>query len=424
MTKQIIWHTEKRKVNDLLPYEKNPRIMSDKQLSDLKASIKKFNLAEIPAITISGQILAGHQRIRVLQLLGRGEEVIDVRVPNRQLDEKEFKEYLLRSNSNHGSWDYSLLKEIDLDVLLESGLNEDDLLQVFDNDIEIENDDWDEEKELQKINKTDIKPGDIFQLGRHFLICGDSHKTETLDTLLGDNKADLIYNDPIFNIGLNYDKGVGKRSNYGGDIKDNKTDEEYKKFLFNGLKNSLDHAKENCHYFTWCDQSNIWLIQTLYRELGIKNERACFWFKGAFNPTPNVAFNKATEFCIYGKTGKPFLSKLSTKVCEALNKEIESGNRAIDNIIDILDIWLAKRDIGSNYEHSAQKPLNLHEKPLKRCSKPGDIILDIYAGSGSTLLACEQLNRICYTAEINPIFCQLIINRYEKYANTKARKIN
>jgi DNA modification methylase len=89
-----------------------------------------------------------------------------------------------------------------------------------------------------------------------------------------------------------------------------------------------------------------------------------------------------------------------------------------------LDIWLAKRDIGSDYEHSAQKPLNLHEKPLKRCSKPGDIILDIYAGSGSTLLACEQLNRICYTAEINPIFCQLIINRYEKYANTKAKKLN
>jgi DNA modification methylase len=424
MTKQIIWHTEKRRVNDLLPYEKNPRTMSDKQLSDLKTSIKKFNLAEIPAITIDHKILAGHQRIRVLQLLGRGEEEIDVRVPNRQLDEKEFKEYLLRSNSNHGSWDYSLLKEIDLDILLESGLNGDDLLQAFDNDIEIENDDWDEEKEIQKINKTDIKLGDIFQLGRHFLICGDSHKKETLDKLMGNIKAGFICNDPIYNTHVNYDKGIGNKSHYGGDIIDCKNDEEYKEFLKLGLENSLRHADKNCHVFTWSDERYIWLIQTLFKEHGIKNERVCFWVKNGFCVTPNVAFNKIVEICTYGSIGRPFLSPLSTKTSEILNKEIGTGNRTIDDITDAINIWLAKRDAGILYNHSTQKPLDLYEKPLRRCTKPGDVVLDIYGGSGSLLLAADQLKRICYMSEINPIFCQLIINRYEKYANTKAKKLN
>lgn len=165
-------------------------------------------------------------------------------------------------------------------------------------------------------------------------------------------------------------------------------------------------------------------MQTIYYELGLKNERVCFWFKGSFNPTPKVAFNKAVEHCCYATQGRPFLSKLSTKTSEILNKEIGTGNKAIDDILDILEIWIAKRDAGNTYSHSTQKPLSLHEKPLLRCTKPGDIVLDIYGGSGSTLLSCQQINRICYTSEINPIFCQLIINRFESYANIKAKKIN
>lgn len=424
MKNQLVWHTEKRRVSDLIPYEKNPRIISEKQLNDLKMSIKKFNLAEIPAVTIDGKIIAGHQRIKALQLLGRGKEEIDVRIPNRRLSEKEFKEYLLRSNANHGSWEYSILKEMDLDLLLESGLDEDDLLQAFDNEIEIVNDEFDEIKELKRIKKTDIKTGDLFKLGNHYLICGDSHEKETIDKLMRKTKTGLICNDPIYNTNVNYDKGIGNKANYGGNIKDSKNDTEYKNFLNRGLKNSLLHAKKDCHVFTWADERNIWLVQTLFKENGIKNERVCFWIKNGFCVTPNVAFNKSVEACIYGTIGRPFLSPLSTKTNEILNKEIGTGNRTADDILDITNIWLAKRDAGILYNHSTQKPLDLYEKPLKRCSKPGDVILDIYGGSGSLLLACEQLKRICYMSEINPIFCQLIINRYEFYANKKARKIN
>ena len=90
----------------------------------------------------------------------------------------------------------------------------------------------------------------------------------------------------------------------------------------------------------------------------------------------------------------------------------------------MFNIWIAKRVAGIDMEHPTMKTPDLYQKALKRCTKPGDVVLDIYGGSGSTLLACEQLKRVCYTAEINPIFCQLIINRFESYVNTKAKKIN
>ena len=107
-----------------------------------------------------------------------------------------------------------------------------------------------------------------------------------------------------------------------------------------------------------------------------------------------------------------------------MNKEIGTGNRLIDDILDQLDIWLVKRLAGSDYEHPTSKPPTLHEKAIRRCTRPGEIILDIYGGSGSTLLAGEMLKRKVYTCELEPKFCQLIINRFEQYGNVKAKKLN
>ena len=105
----MIWHTEQRKINDLLPYPRNPRTMTGKQASDLKKSLEKFGLAEIPAINLDNMICAGHQRLRTLQELGRGDEMVDVRVPDRMLTPEEFKEYNARSNKNTGSFDFDML---------------------------------------------------------------------------------------------------------------------------------------------------------------------------------------------------------------------------------------------------------------------------------------------------------------------------
>jgi len=122
------WTTEKRKINDLIPYDHNPRQMTEKQNGDLKKSLEKFDLVEIPAVNKDNTILAGHQRLRIMQMLGRGQEEIDVRVPDKQLTEQEVKEYNIRSNKNTGEWDFDALgNQFEIDELLEWGFDENEL---------------------------------------------------------------------------------------------------------------------------------------------------------------------------------------------------------------------------------------------------------------------------------------------------------
>lgn len=421
---KLKWTTIKRKVNNLVPYNGNPRVMSEKQIEDLKKSLIKFNLVEIPAIDLDSKILAGHQRIKILQLLGRGEELIEVRSPNRKLTKQEYEQYLLTSNAVRGDWNYDLLRDFETDLLLDIGFSDEELSHLWDDALDVEDDEFFVEKELEKIKTTDIKRGDIFALGQHKLICADSTNSVLVKKLVGKKLVNFINTDLPYNIGLNYSTGIGGKKNYGGRTNDNKTDEEYQKFIKQIISNSLVVAKPDCHAFFWCDEKYIGLLQKLYKQNGINQKRLCMWLKDNQNPTPQIAFNKVTEFCLYGTRGSPYLSNKVKNFNEILNKEVGTGNRLIDDILDMLNIWLVKRLPGIEYEHPTEKPPTLYEKALRRCSKPGDIILDLCAGSGSLGIACEQLKRTAYLSEIEPIFCQLIINRYEKYANKKVKKIN
>lgn len=421
---KLEWRTEKRLVKDLLPYEKNPRTISDKQIEDLKKSLRKFNLVEIPAIDTDGKIIAGHQRIKVLQLLGRENEEIDVRVPNRKLSEKEYEQYLLTSNAVGGDWDFEKLKSFDIGMLLDIGFSDNDLSQIWDDHLETEDDNFDVEKELEKIKKPKTKLGDVYQLGMHRLICGDTTDPNVIKKLFGKEKANMIFSDPIYNIGLSYDSGIGGKQSYGGKTNDKKTDAEYKEFLKKSLVNAMSISKDDCHVFYWCDEAFIGLVQDLYREMKVQNKRVCLWLKNGQNPTPNVAFNKCYEPCVYGIKGKPYLSKNEQSLNEILNKEIGTGNRLIDDVLDMLDIWLVKRLAGSDYKHPTMKPPTLYEKAIRRCTKISDIIFDGFGGSGSSLIAGEQLKRKIYLVEIEPIFCDLIINRYEKLTGQKSKKLN
>ncbi len=424
MTKQKLeWSTQKRRVNDLVPFEKNPRKISPKQLADLKRSLRKFNLVEIPAIDTTNRVIAGHQRLKVLQLLGRGEEEIEVRVPNRKLTQEEFEQYLLTSNAVGGDWDFEKLKAFNLGTLTVSGLDDDTLGKIWDETLRVEDDPWDEEKELAKIKKPKTKPGDLILMGPHKLLCGDATDPATMKRLFGSDLASMIYSDPVYNIGVTYASGIGGKQNYGGSVNDNRSDDEYREFLRKSLSAALAVTNENAHVFYWCDQSYIWLLQTLYRELGIENRRVCLWVKNSQNPVPGVAFNKCYEPCTYGTRGKPYIAKSIQNLNEVLNKEITTGNALIEETLDHLDLWLVKRLPGQAYQHATSKPPKLHEKAIRRCTKPGDIILDSFSGSASTMIAAEQLKRRVYATELEPAFCDLAIQRYEKLTGIKARVI-
>ena len=118
--------------------------------------------------------------------------------------------------------------------------------------------------------------------------------------------------------------------------------------------------------------------------------------------------------------GHPYLSE-QKNLNEILNKEVGTGNSALDDILDIIDIWVARRLPTQDYEHPTEKPVTLHEKPLRRCTKIGDIVLDLMGGSGSTLIACQQMKRRCLMVEWEPIFCDLIVKRFEALTGEKAK---
>ncbi|QQS44447.1 site-specific DNA-methyltransferase [Candidatus Roizmanbacteria bacterium] len=234
----------------------------------------------------------------------------------------------------------------------------------------------------------------------------------------------MVYSDSPYNIDLDYNKGLGGAKQYGGKTQDNKSDSEFKQFLTEIIQNALASVEKDSHFFYYCDQKYIGLLQQIYQEQSIDHKRVCLWIKNGHNPTPQVAFNKAYEPCVYGTRGKPFLSSKLHNLNEVFNKEVGSGNRLTDDILDLFDIWLAKRKAMNEYTHPTEKPPTLHEKAIRRCTQPGDIILDQFGGSGSTLIACEQLKRRAILVEIEPVFCDLIIKRYEQFTGKKARKLN
>lgn len=423
-TQKLVWFTVQRKINDLTPQEVNPRVISEKQMEDLKKSLKKYNLVEIPAIDLDSRILAGHQRIKALQLLGRGDEMIDVRIPSRELTEDEANQYLIASNALGGDWDFSALKSFDLDLLLDVGFDQVELTKFWDKEVDLNDDPIDIKKEVKKAQDTDIKVGDMFQLGRHRLICGSSLELSNVQKLMGNVRADMINDDVPFNIGLSYDKGVGNKQNYGGTINDSKTDDEYKIFVKTIMQNALSVTKKDAHIMFWGDERYVWLLQTLYKELGVDSKRLLVWIKNNSSPTPTVAFNKVTEYCAYGTIGSPHLSKDVNDLNEIQNHDMSTGNNLSEEIMDQLNIWMVKRLPSNQYSHPTEKSPLLHHKALRRCTKVGDVVLDLTAGSGSILIACEQLKRTAYVCELEPVFCQVILNRYKKFTGLNPIKLN
>lgn len=416
----LSWTTITKKVNELIPQEVNPRKITDKQMSDLKRSLQKFNLAEIPAIDFDGKILAGHQRIQALKLLNRGEEIIDVRYPNRKLTEDESKEYLIGSNKLGGDWDFDLLKDFNLETLEFAGFEKIELSKEWDLLPTKKQKEFDADKVIKEVKIPKTKLGDRILLGDHVLTCGDSTDPNVIKRLMSGKQADLCNTDIPYNIGLSYEKGVGgNKSNksYGSDFDDNLSDNQYKIFIDKIVKNAIASCKKDAHYFIWNDERYVWLTQTVFMENGIANKRLLVWIKNGFSVTPTCAFNKVTEFLCYGTIGSPYLNSNINNLHEVINKDIGTGNELLENINNLL---LVKRLPSKEYSHPTQKSPDLHHNIIKRCSKIGDIVLDLTAGSGSILTACYDLKRVAYMCELNPIFCDVIIKRYESLTGNKA----
>jgi DNA modification methylase len=427
MQKQkIAWSVATHKVSELTKNGYNPRKMSESEKRDLENSIKEFGTV-VPVILNIGTreniIIGGEQRIKTYVDLGI--ENVECMVPSRELTPIEEKELNLRLNKNTGSWDENLLKDFDIDMLLGVGFGDEELQNLFD-DVDLTEDDFDIEKALKETITSKVKTGEIWELGKHRLLVGDSTDVPSVQKLMDGNFADIIYCDPPYNIGLDYSKGVGNKEKYQGSYSakdDSKKDTDYLAFIDKSIEVAKTVAKKDSHFFYWCDSSYIWITQTLYAKHGIDSKRVCMWIKNNQNPTHKIAFNKVYEPCVYGMLGKPYLNSGMNNTNEILNQEVTTGNQVHDEIIDMIDIWIEKRDTAKDYQHPTQKPVTLNEKPFKRCSAPLHIIYSGFAGSGSDLIACEELNRVWCGVEKDLIFSTIIIDRWEKFTGLKAKKI-
>jgi len=409
---ELAWAVDIRKLTILKNWKENPRTITKVALEKLKERIIQRGFHSVIVIDTDNTILSGNQRGLALRQLGVKE--VNVLVPSRKLTTEERRKIALESNLNDGEWNMEALKSFNIDLLTDVGFDQMKLVEFWDKDTKIKEESFDLKKEIKLAQKTNIKRGNMYQLGRHRLICNDATDPNTVTKLMGKVKADLINQDPPFNINLSYDKGVGgKKSNknYGGQTQDNMSDEGYADFIRKMMRNALSVSKKDCHYAYWSDERFVWIFQTLYKELGINSKRLLVWVKNNSSPTPQVAFNKATEYIIYGTTGSPYLSPNVQNANEIINHDTTTGNNLLEELSNII---LQKRLPSNQYSHPTQKDPHVHYKVLKRCTKIGDAVLDLTAGSGSIMATCEQLGRTAYMCDYEPVFCQVILNRYKK----------
>lgn len=194
---------------------------------------------------------------------------------------------------------------------MDVGFDDSDLSAIWDNALEVEDDNFQTDKEILKITEPTVKTGEIYSIGNQIIGCGDSADTDFVKKVSNGNLVDLIYCDPVYAIGLDYSKGISTNGKYGGQEKDQMSELEYEQFIKKTVENALSVAKPDCHCFYWSDQNYIGLIQKIFKELGLLNRRVCLWIKNNFNPTPKVAFNKAYEPCTYATRGMPFLAPIN-----------------------------------------------------------------------------------------------------------------
>lgn len=400
---EITWLNVVRRLDELKPYEFNPRSIKKKEIERLKRSIKESGYNAPILIDTDNTIIAGHQRWHVLKLLGYDQ--VDVRIASKKLTDKQFQRINIQDNVDFGQFEKDLLKAyFERDDLIEWGVRDDEFYEddeVLPTSEGLTGDD-DVPDEPEEEPKT--KPGDLYILGEHRLLCGDATNLTDVERLMGEEKADMLFTDPPYNIG-------GKSKNYVAKtgLREGKSHEELsnaawdKDFVIeDALVNIAIVMKQSFTGYIWTSQFLINRIWEFFKDYDTTNYLV--WSKT--NPMPSLTkkhptFN--TELCAYIAHGKDRTVNFP-----------EEGH------------FLSCREVAQkndNRVHPTQKPIELIEPIIEFSSKQRQIVLDLFGGSGSTMIACEKIHRSCYTMEISPKYCDVIVQRWEKFTGNKAELV-
>lgn len=438
---KLEWRTEKRKVKDLIPYEQNPRTITDKQMNDLKKSIRQSGYAEIIVIDTDGKIVAGNQRHRALVEMEMLEQEIDVRIPNRKLSKEEFDRYLVASNALGGDWDIEKLKLFEESFLSEIGFSSEDLDDIF--AIEETPEEFNLEAELKKlkIDKVTIQKGDVYDLNGSRLMCGDSTVESDVLKLMDGEKADMCLTDPPYI--LNYLKGKkrkGKATEGFGLKRDRKyleTDVLPDNFTELWMANVAKVQKPDFSIIVFENPKNlrtIWnALETHWRYRNTITWRLPNRVQG-FAAKYHL-FNK-TDIALVG-TGGDVTLNLEPESDELLQNEYEnaifatSGKPHYEQYekgkkycpTDFIDYKSADEKSSGQGIIFGTKPIEILVPYIKVLTKRDDLILEIFGGSGSTLVAATKMKRRCFVLEKVPTYTEVIKNRWEKLTGLKAKKL-
>ena len=407
---QLKWETKKVKVKDLIQLDINPRKISEDKKQKLVESLEKFNLVEIPAVNTDLQIIGGNQRVTALLLVGRGEEEIDVRYPNRKLTKKEVKEYAIISNTHAGEFDFEILDLEFADI------------SIGDLGFEIEGlDDWKSNQDIllageaQEDDFDEAPPeipitvlGDLYEIGEHRLLCGDSTDSDQVAKLMNGEKADMVFTDPPYFSKQNLVRDASPKSLIKGSL--NGQDSMFAKIYdFDEDKvistlNTLFLVSEINTYFC-CSQEQVVFYLKYAENLDLKYN-ILIWRK------PNNVINK-DRF----SSSIEYIIRIYDKKNSGLNKL--ANNDYYDKVKEI------SRYIGKEEKvHHTQKPIELCTQFIELSSNINKLLYEPFAGSGSTMVASHQLKRKCYGMELDCKYVDVIIKRMLKLDKTLKIKKN
>lgn len=411
------------KIRDLKRADYNPRIMPDTEMEALKTSIKTFGFVE-PLVVNSnperyGVLVGGHQRLSALESI-----IASGMVPTGIIESEEKGIYLvpvsfvslsaedekllnLALNKIKGKWDEDKLSELIVALkedphIPASGFREDEISRILDQTLE------DEESEEEPIDDTKeprSKLGEVYELGPHRLICGDSTNPETYQILLGKEKADMIFTDPPYNVNY-HSRGEKLKGEELEKIQnDNMTQEEFKAFIDGAFYSMFMYAKEGASFYICSGWSSYPQFLQSMLSNGFRHSGVIIWVKNVASMGWND-YRYKHEWIAKAKKPDP-------KTAESIIYGWKVGTHAFFGDGEY-DVWEMPRKATARYLHPTEKPDWLAMRALRNSTKRNDIVLDPFGGSGSTMHAAEKVGRRAYMIELDPKFCDVIRDRWER----------
>lgn len=395
-------------ISKLKRAEYNPRkklTPEDPEYQQLKKSIVEFGYVVPVVVNFDMTVIGGHQGLTILEELGY--KKIECSVQN--LNKTQEKALNIALNKIDGIWDNNKLeallvelKEADIDMDM-TGFSFDEVDNILRDITGSKEDDFDVDQALNEIEEPVTKVGDIWLLGKHRLMCGDSTSKENVEKLIKKEQVNLILTDPPYNVDYSSKNKMLNYSDKGNRIQvpienDNRNDVEFYNFLLKSFRNMFEVAKYGCSIYIFHADTEGLNFRTAFKSVGFKLAQCLIWVKNNF-VIGRQDYQWKHEPILYGwKEGKAhyFIDSRSQNTVLEFDKPTR------------------------NAEHPTMKPIDLLVYLIKNSSKENDLILDLFGGSGSTLIAAEQTERTCYMMELDPKYCDVIIKRWENLTGKKA----